>query len=299
MKKQWVLASLLVLAAGLYSPTLAGPIPTSKCFGKQPTIAGRAQATLTGTSGPDVIVGGIKIDGKGGNDRICSLGGFDLINGGKGDDMIDGGDNQDSISGDDGNDVLYAQKGAIFSSGYSQQAGGETVSYASASGPVEVDLLAGSASGQGTDQLFGFSEIVGTPFGDTLRGGNAWNGNEIWGKGGNDVIYGSDHESDSGDYLLGGAGDDQIMGLGWYDTLWGQAGNDLLDGGAGDDSLNVGSTYGYPVDFTDYGADSYQGRDGNDRILSVDGVSGNDSIDGGNDSDDCSADSGDAVANCE
>jgi hypothetical protein len=46
-----------------------------------------------------VIVGGMVVNGRGGNDRICGLNGFDTLSGGKGNDRIDGGRQQDLIDG--------------------------------------------------------------------------------------------------------------------------------------------------------------------------------------------------------
>ncbi|MPZ22717.1 MAG: serine hydrolase, partial [Dehalococcoidia bacterium] len=104
-------------------PTDDGPL----CDGKVATIVGDADGdglivgtagddVITGTSGPDVI------RGLGGDDKICALDGNDLISGGPGNDWIHGGPGRDR---------------AVF--------GGEL--------PVVVNLLAGTATGQGTDEL--------------------------------------------------------------------------------------------------------------------------------------------------
>lgn len=291
MNKNWMslaVATTISLTPALFVSAQAGPIPTSKCFGKKPTIAGRTQATLVGTPKADVIVGGNRVRGRGGNDRICTLGGADLISAGKGDDMVDGGDNQDSISGDLGDDLLYAEKGASFPSGYSQESGGEIVSYASCSGPVVVNLASSQASGScGSDTLIGFSEVEGSQFDDIIRGGAAWNGNQLWGNGGHDALYGSGHESDDGDDLYGGLGNDYLDGGGWYDFLDGGQGNDQLSGGSGSDVL-IGAE----------GFDSFRGDDGPDRLISNDGV-GNEAVDGGEADDGCTVDDTDSVVNCE
>ena len=75
-------------------PKPAAPTPTS-CNGKAATIVAGAGATaVRGTQGPDVIVaptGNVRIDGRGGNDTICTGSGDNIINGGAGDDWIDGG----------------------------------------------------------------------------------------------------------------------------------------------------------------------------------------------------------------
>jgi Ca2+-binding RTX toxin-like protein len=76
--------------------------------------------------------------------------------------------------------------------------------------------------------------------------------------------------SAAADLLLGGEGNDTLSGLGGADTLRGDAGDDTLLGGPGGDAL-----------------------------MSVDGVLGNDGLDGQADSDTCSFDRFDAWANCE
>ena len=65
----------------------------------------------------------------------------------------------------------------------------------------------------------------------------------VWGKGGNDIIY-------------GGAGDDDLRGEGGNDELYGGAGDDNLYGGNGDDILSGGA-----------GNDDMNGEDGRDIYL--------------------------------
>ena len=65
----------------------------------------------------------------------------------------------------------------------------------------------------------------------------------VWGKGGNDIIY-------------GGAGDDDLRGEGGNDELYGGAGDDNLYGGNGDDILFGGA-----------GNDDMNGEDGRDIYL--------------------------------
>jgi hypothetical protein len=80
--------------------------------------------------------------------------------------------------------------------------------------------------------------------------------------------------------LLGGDGDDLILGEGGDDTLAGGGGNDFVDGDVGNDSLSGGD-----------GDDQLRGVDGDDTIFgdagqdSLLGMLGNDSLDGGAGSD--------------
>jgi Ca2+-binding RTX toxin-like protein len=239
-----IVATLALLAA-LGSRASAGAADYS-CFGKKATIVGGAGATVIGTPGPDVIVRGAVIEGRGGNDLICGLKGDDRLYGGAGNDRIDGGENQDFIVGGTGDDYLNAELGSNLGAGYADVPGGEIVSYASATGPVTVNLLTGTSSGGGLghDTLVNFSEIRGSIYGDTLRGGNAWNGNEIAGGPGPDSIYGFDGVSEAGDFLAGGKGHDELRALGGYDGLKGGPGNDLLDGGPEPAGSYDGVVYG-------------------------------------------------------
>lgn len=201
------------------------------CFGQEATIFGRFKATLIGTNGPDVIVGGRYVEGRGGDDLICSLSGPDEVYAGSGDDQVDSGDNQDKIDGGPGDDHLIV---GSWSSNYDQVPGGETVSYRNAPGPVSVNLVTHIATGEGTDTLGGVAEIEGSDYSDTLIGGSAYNGNEIWGFGGDDLIVGFDGEEEGGgEFLDGGRGDDQLHGGRGWETLRGGEGDDLIDGGEG------------------------------------------------------------------
>ena len=64
---------------------------------------------------------------------------------------------------------------------------------------------------------------------------NTWIENGVGG-GGNDVIYGNDHDNS----LYGLAGDDWISGGGGNDKLYGGTGNDTLNGGTGADLMQGG-----------------------------------------------------------
>lgn len=124
------------------------------------TFANRFDATgaswsvnILGGSGADTILGGNKNDqlfGQGGNDTITGQGGNDLLNGGDGTD---------------------------------------TVSYATATAGVRVQLSSGIATGgAGNDTLVGFENITGSMFSDYLSGDSK--ANVISGFGGLDTIFG-------------------------------------------------------------------------------------------------------------
>lgn len=114
-----------------------------------------------------------------------------------------------------------------------------------------MDLSQGIATGEGTDTLGCFREIIGSDYADTLRGASERhdNGDYIDGRGGDDAIYGSKWNSDYSEVLIGGGGNESIYGLwGWEqifggegdDTLFGGRGMDALRGGPGDDDMDGG-----------------------------------------------------------
>ncbi|MCP9295072.1 MAG: calcium-binding protein [Planktothrix agardhii LY1] len=105
--------------------------------------------------------------------------------------------------------------------------------------------------------------IQGAGLDDTLSAGLAAPV-VIYGFSGNDLIYGSNVDTDE---LYGNQGSDTIYGLGGKDFIAGGEGNDLLYGGDGDDTV-----------FGDVGNDTIYGGSGNDILA---GGDGNDLIDGG------------------
>jgi hypothetical protein len=183
------------------------------------------------------LLGGIAIDGGGGNDTIVGSAGNDVIEGGGwGNQTIDGGAGNDAIHADKGNDTVSGGDGddsfrvtgnktAGFE-GYDTYDGGAgkdaVVAYG---GQVDIGLAAfGAANGieiidasgaSGPVRLLGDWNANTLDFSAaTLLGGIA-----IDGGGGNDTIVGS-------------AGADDLRG--------GEYGNDVLNGGAGTDLMQGG-----------------------------------------------------------
>jgi Ca2+-binding RTX toxin-like protein len=62
--------------------------------------------TITGTPGPDLLVG------TRGRDVVCGLGGNDMLAGKSDDDVLIGGRGKDMLSGGNGDDTLYGGRGA-------------------------------------------------------------------------------------------------------------------------------------------------------------------------------------------
>jgi len=143
--------------------------------------------------------------GPAGGDLLLGTDSNNFFGAGAGDDLIVGGSGA-------GNDVLDGGTGI------------DTVTYASATAPVGVDLSVNLANdGQGGfDTLFGIENIIGGSGGGALVGNDG--ANAITGGAGNDR-------------LAGRAGADTLDGGDGGDTLSGGAGNDTVLGGAGNDAL--------------------------------------------------------------
>jgi Ca2+-binding RTX toxin-like protein len=161
------------------------------------TISGTPNGeTITGTSGDDVICAGA------GTDTIQALEGNDTIKGEGGADQLHGGAGNDRLEG--GADV-------------------DTANFSLAQGTIFASLLAGTATGEGSDTFSDVENVIGSNQADTLEGSAA--NNTLNGGGGADKIVG-----------LGGA--DTLKGVGGNDTLDSQdglEGNDAVDGGTGTD----------------------------------------------------------------
>ena len=176
--------------------------------------------TLTGTSGDDNLAGGkgdttpLNIFGEAGNDRLHS------------------GPMNDTLNGGVGIDWAY---------------------FSLATGPVTVNLAAGSASGTGvgSDLLVSIENASGGTYDDTLIGDS---GNNILdGSSGNDKLYGGL----GSDVLVGGKG----------------AGNDLLDGGEGFDYADYSSATAQVIVNLTTGSGT-GGQVGTDTLVSIEGAYG-------------------------
>ncbi len=176
--------------------------------------------TLTGTEGNDGIVAqqtASTINALGGNDTLVGGPGNDKLDGGSGidtakfngvpaavnvdlakgtatgqgtdtlvnienvigsnfDDTIAGDASRNTIDGGLGNDTLDGRDGT------------DTVSFQSSTAPVTVDLYKGTATGEGTDTLRGFGNVIGSDKNDTITGSNG--DNVLDGRGGFDTMQG-------------------------------------------------------------------------------------------------------------
>jgi Ca2+-binding RTX toxin-like protein len=187
--------------------------------------AGSGDDAVEGENGSDRVLGGGGSDlvfGNRGNDWIEAGAGSDLVEAGLGDDSASGGTgSRDRVIGGVGNDrlrggagdedVLRGDHGADLFDGGSGAHDVASFAVSGFDGPVQggqgvvVDLTTGKASQDGTDRLAGIEDVIGTPFGDSLRGDPSENS------------------------LYGGGGDDRIQGVGPRDRALGGAGSDVCE----------------------------------------------------------------------
>jgi Ca2+-binding RTX toxin-like protein len=211
------------------------------CAGRSATIVATG-GKVRGTSGPDVIVvnisdtagGTTEVSAGAGKDVVCiafeapdpeeNVIGRSTVHGGKGDDQIFGSDGWDDLSGDQGNDYLYGgAANDTFDGGRGSDVLDGSFAYyfegrnndqavVTGVGHVDLDLDRGFVhTARGTDLITGISNVVTGSGDDVVRG-----------------------DADA-NRLLGGAGNDQLLGRGGDDVLDGQAGRDRVVGGAGHD----------------------------------------------------------------
>jgi Ca2+-binding RTX toxin-like protein len=175
--------------------------------------------TLYGSAGANTLRGGAGIDdvnGGGGDDWIYGDAGNDGVYGKDGNDRAFGGDGDDTVFGDLGNDVLSGD------SGNDQLFGGDGTD--SLNGGAGADRLDGGA---GIDIATYAENTVGVTI-------NLTAGTGVGGTAQGDVLV-------SIEYLIGGSGNDGLIGGGAAETLSGGAGNDTLYGVGGADVLVGGA----------------------------------------------------------
>lgn len=169
------------------------------------------------------------------NDSILGSPGNDTLEGRAGSDRLDGRDGHDSLSGGVGDDTLSGDSGNDSLDG---GAGNDWADYSASPTAVTVNLLTGSASGEGVDVLVGIENIAGSNFGDVLMGDHL--PNFIGGNGDDDTLNGGA----GNDTLDGDEGADHLQGGDGDDVLLASLDNDTLDGGAGLDRVRFDGNSG-------------------------------------------------------
>ncbi|HEX6713059.1 MAG TPA: calcium-binding protein [Thermoleophilaceae bacterium] len=202
--------------------------------------AGDMLDTILDWNGPSTIDAGPGDDsvfGHGGNDAITGGEGADDLLGGAGDDSVDGGPGADLMEAPISGYGIHETPGPDDSAGADTLVGGsgvDTVSYV-----LRTDALKVTMDGQANDGAPGERDRIS-----------------------NDV-----------ETVIGGQGNDLMIGSLRADALYGYAGDDNLRGGRGDDTLDGGP--GQDVVAGDQGADTVSGGHGQDV---VDGGQGRDNI---------------------
>ena len=133
-----------------------------------PVNANLATGVVNGL-GADTVVAVENLRGSSGNDTIRGTDGPNIIDAGSGDDTLYGGGGDDQLWSGVGDNVVQGGPGKdLFVPSLDDDSifGGpdaDTVSYAYSSLSVTVDLVAGTARGQGTDLLTAVENITGFP----------------------------------------------------------------------------------------------------------------------------------------
>jgi Ca2+-binding RTX toxin-like protein len=243
-------------------------------------IGGAGNDTISAGAGNDEVTGGLgndSLDGGAGLDCVeyadsasnlvinlktgvasgadigtDTLSGFEEAYAGKGDDVVTAGDSGNQLEGNAGADTLMGGLGmdtlvgGVGNDSLSGGLGDDLVDFSQATGGMTVDLVAGVATGDGSDTL--------TQIEDVSTGV------------GSDVITGSAASNE----LSAGAGNDSISAGAGNDLLNGGAGNDTMNGGAGEDRVDYSSVTTNLV--VDLGLGTATG-DGTDTLSLIEGVS--------------------------
>lgn len=194
-----------------------------------------------------------------------ALDGSDTIFGLRGDDSISGGDGDDTIDGGDGFDFL--------NNIYGHEDFGQELN------PVNVDLVAGTMTGQGSDTLVSIEGSTGTPGDDTFLGNDQNNeftqmfeGNDTVDAGGGDDLVDVGDGNDTAD---GGPGTDIIGHLDHSTGVTVDLGEQAAAGAGGSDVVrNFENIIGSFFDDTltgDNQANVIEGDEGTDAIFGLQG----------------------------
>jgi Ca2+-binding RTX toxin-like protein len=201
---------------------------------------GAGNDTLTGTDGPDLILGGDGNDvlnGGGGDDRIVGDRGNDTMNGGAGDDTLvwNNGDGTDVMNGDDGRDDVESNGAPAAGDIFTVQPNGARIRFDRTNlVPFTLDI--------GSSETLHANGLGGD---DTITVGNVGRF-EVIGSGGS-----------GNDTLIGGSSSEHFFGGSGNDTINPGGGIDVVSGDDGNDQVNVRDGY----------ADLARGGEGNDSVV--------------------------------
>ena len=240
--------------------------------------AGSGTDKLTGSSGDNVLSGGA------GNDTLDGGAGDDTLRGDAGDDKLLRGSGNDTLDGGDGNDLAdYSSDRAPVTITLDGQANDgengerDNVSAERVTGGAGGDRLIGDDANNTLIGGGGSDTLVGGGGSDSLQGGDgddlldgSSGADDIAGGSGNDTVDYSlrgqsvnvslddqpgDGEAGEGDNvhsdvdsIVGGSGNDRLVGNSRNNTIQGGPGDDRIDGGLGADAMAGGPG----IDTVDY-----------------------------------------------
>jgi len=205
--------------------------------------------------------------GIGGSAFSSTLANFENVTGSVFDDIIEGDCFNNSLDGGPGKDLLSFSQEAQNVCQVAHSPAAVDENGINAIDGVYVILQAQTATGRGSDTVFNFENLTGTPNDDILNG--TLGSNIIHGLTGNDK-------------LIGNFGDDSLYGDEGTDTLIGDAGADLIDCGSGTDivsyltsnagvsvdlSVNTASNDGWGDTDTITGCENLEGSNYADRLV--------------------------------
>ncbi len=230
-----------------------------------PITASLATGKATG-EGTDILIAVKALEGSPFDDQLTGSDRTDELYGRDGNDTIAAGGGDDYFEGGPGDDTINGEAGEF-----------DFASFSEATGPMSIDVGAGTATGQGNDTLMGAEIVSGSGFNDSLIGSER---REIlWPLGGDDTLDGrgdfdavayesapgpitaslaTGKESGEGndtftgfEAIFGGPHNDvlegsdnapfeDLVGHGGNDTLRGGGGEDYIEGNAGDDTIDGG-----------------------------------------------------------
>ncbi|KAA1429105.1 S8 family serine peptidase [Nocardioides antri] len=187
-------------------------------FGVENLLGSAFDDSLTGDGAAN------QLNGQLGSDKLGGLGGNDELLGGADVDTLIPGGGDDTVNG-----------GAL----------ADLVSFAVSPAGVTVNLISGTATGEGTDALAGIEDVTGSPHNDTIDGNAVIN--VLAGLAGADIIRGSAQDDRllgglGNDFMRGGTGDDFLQGNENDDRLFGDAGQDDCHGSTGVDTQTACET---------------------------------------------------------
>lgn len=289
---------------------------------------------LWGQGGVDRLFGGTGDDrlfGGPGNDRLLGQGGNDPdMFGGAGNDFIRGGAGNDFINGGPGDDDLDGGESPADFDSLDHFFADESLNTAS-DVAVNVDLEAGTATGQGNDTVSGFEEVRGSDGDDVIVSDPTQTLQIHLGMDGDDDITLDMDPGGEAAVADGGPGDDTLTGNSVFDVLiFGFFHQFLPTPGGVDADLEAGTSIGHgndtlagsfeQVNGTDFddilrgtpdedflvgrgGSDLIEGRAGDDLLdgdwiaAGLNDLPGFDTLDGGPDADTCL--NGEETIDCE